>query len=46
MFFVTNEKNGQIGHLDINTEDTTLSAWRMAIKNRPIKKGMLFHSDR
>ena len=30
----------------MSAEDTTLSAWRMAIKNRSIKKGMLFHSDR
>ena len=30
----------------MSTEETSLAAWRMAIKNRSIKKGMLFHSDR
>lgn len=26
--------------------DTTIAAWKMAIKNRPIKQFLLFHSDR
>ena len=30
----------------MSTEETSLAAWKMAIKNRSIKKGMLFHSDR
>lgn len=30
----------------MNTEDTTLSAWKMAIKNRIVEKGLIFHSDR
>ncbi|WP_312081825.1 MULTISPECIES: IS3 family transposase [Flavobacteriales] len=30
----------------MSTEETSLVAWRMAIKNRSIKKEMLFHSDR
>lgn len=29
----------------MSTADTTLAAWRMAIKNRPLKKGLIFHSD-
>lgn len=29
----------------MSTADTTLAAWRMAIKNRPVKKGLIFHSD-
>lgn len=29
----------------MSTNDTSLAAWRMAIKNRPVKKGLLFHSD-
>ena len=30
----------------MSTEETSLAAWRMAIKNRPIQKGLIFHSDR
>jgi transposase InsO family protein len=26
--------------------DTTMAAWKMALKNRPIKQDLLFHSDR
>ena len=26
--------------------DTTITAWKMAIKNRPIAQSLLFHSDR
>ena len=29
----------------MSADDTSLAAWRMAIKNRPIKKGLIFHSD-
>lgn len=29
----------------MTTNDTSLAAWRMAIKNRPVKKGLIFHSD-
>ncbi|MCL2417467.1 MAG: DDE-type integrase/transposase/recombinase [Bacteroidales bacterium] len=31
---------------DLSAEQTTLSAFRMAIKNRPPKKDLIFHSDR
>lgn len=30
----------------MNTEDTTLCTWKMAIRNRNIQKGLIFHSDR
>ena len=30
----------------MSTEETSLAAWRMAIKNRSVKKGLIFHSDR
>jgi transposase InsO family protein len=30
----------------MSTEQTSLATWRMAIKNRPIQKGFIFHSDR
>lgn len=30
----------------MNTEETTLEAWKMAIKNRSVQKGLVFHSDR
>jgi putative transposase len=30
----------------MSVEETSLAAWRMAIKNRSITKGLLFHSDR
>ena len=30
----------------MSTEQTSLAAWRMAIKNRPIQKELIFHSDR
>lgn len=29
----------------MSTNDTSLAAWRMAIKNRDVKKGFIFHSD-
>ncbi|WP_286406190.1 IS3 family transposase [Myroides marinus] len=29
----------------MNTEDTTLAAFKMARKNRPFKAGLIFHSD-
>jgi len=30
----------------MSTKETSLAAWRMAIKNRPVQKGLIFHSDR
>nr|WP_231380079.1 IS3 family transposase [Flavobacterium sp. CG_9.1] len=30
----------------MSTDETTLRAWKMAIKNRNIEKGLIFHSDR
>lgn len=30
----------------MSTEETSLAAWRMAVKNRPIEQGIIFHSDR
>ena len=30
----------------MSTEETSLAAWRMAIQNRPVQKGLIFHSDR
>ena len=30
----------------MSAEETTLAAWRMAVKNRNIAKGLIFHSDR
>ena len=30
----------------MSTEETSLAAWRMALKNRNISKGLIFHSDR
>ena len=30
----------------MSTQETTLTAWRMAIKNRNVKSGLIFHSDR
>lgn len=30
----------------MNTENTTLCAWKMAVKNRSVQKGLIFHSDR
>ncbi len=29
----------------MSTKDTSLAAWRMAIKNRPFQKSLIFHSD-
>ena len=26
--------------------DTTIAAWKMAVRNRPVKQDLLFHSDR
>lgn len=30
----------------MSTEETSLAAWKMALKNRNIRKGLVFHSDR
>jgi transposase InsO family protein len=30
----------------MSTDETSLAAWKMAVKNRSIKKGLIFHSDR
>ncbi|WP_338645685.1 DDE-type integrase/transposase/recombinase [Flavobacterium sp. KS-LB2] len=30
----------------MSTEETTLGAWKMAIKNRDIDEGLIFHFDR
>nr|WP_246022118.1 IS3 family transposase [Flavobacterium cellulosilyticum] len=30
----------------MSVEETSLAAWKMAIKNRSVKKGLIFHSDR
>ena len=30
----------------MSVEETSLAAWRMAIKNRCVEKGLVFHSDR
>lgn len=30
----------------MSTQRTSLAAWKMAIKNRPVQKGLIFHSDR
>ena len=30
----------------MNTDQTTLAAWKMAIRNRSIQNGLIFHSDR
>ncbi|MFV8369576.1 IS3 family transposase [Flavobacterium sp. LB2R40] len=30
----------------MSTDETTLGAWKMAIKNRNIEEGLIFHSDR
>ncbi|WP_245181120.1 IS3 family transposase [Flavobacterium sp. XN-5] len=30
----------------MSTEETTLGAWKMAVKNRNIDEGLIFHSDR
>jgi transposase InsO family protein len=30
----------------MSTQETSLATWRMAIKNRPVQKGLIFHSDR
>ena len=30
----------------MNTEQTTLGAWKMAIRNRNVQAGLIFHSDR
>lgn len=29
----------------MNTEEATLAVWKMAIKNRIVAKGLIFHSD-
>jgi putative transposase len=31
---------------DMSAENTTIAAWRMAIKNRPATESLVFHSDR
>lgn len=30
----------------MNTDETSLKAWKMAVKNRNIEEGLIFHSDR
>lgn len=30
----------------MGTNETTLASWKMAIRNRNVKKGLIFHSDR
>lgn len=30
----------------MNTEETTLKAWKMIIRNRNVQKGLIFQSDR
>ncbi|MBO6186632.1 MAG: IS3 family transposase, partial [Chryseobacterium sp.] len=30
----------------MSTEETSLAAWKMAVKNRKVAKGLIFHSDR
>ncbi len=30
----------------MSTEETTLGAWKMAVKNRDVDQGLIFHSDR
>ncbi len=30
----------------MNTEETTLAAWKMAVRNRSFQRGLIFHSDR
>jgi putative transposase len=30
----------------MSTEETSLAAWKMAIRNRCVQKGLIFHSDR
>ena len=30
----------------MSTEETSLAAWKMAIKNRRLREGLIFHSDR
>jgi transposase InsO family protein len=30
----------------MSTNETTLASWKMAIKNRNVQKGLIFHSDR
>ena len=30
----------------LSAEETTIAAWRMAIRNRPITQKLIFHSDR
>ena len=30
----------------MSTNETTLASWKMAIRNRNVKKGLIFHSDR
>lgn len=31
---------------DLNAENTSVAAWKMAIRNRPLSGNLLFHSDR
>lgn len=30
----------------MTAEETTIAAWKMALKNRPVEPGLMFHSDR
>jgi transposase InsO family protein len=31
---------------NMKASDMTIAAWKMAVRNRPIKQQLLFHSDR
>jgi transposase InsO family protein len=31
---------------NMKASDTTIAAWKMALRNRPVKQQLLFHSDR
>jgi transposase InsO family protein len=31
---------------DLSAQNTTIAAWRMAVKNRPVSQNLIFHSDR
>ncbi|WP_165930278.1 hypothetical protein [Flavobacterium sp. GT3P67] len=30
----------------MNTDETSLKDWKMAVKNRNIEEGLIFHSDK
>src|SRR5690606_6768414 len=31
---------------NMSARDTSIAAWKMAVNNRPVEQGLLFHSDR